>query len=186
MGIHWSSINWAHLILINFSCAMLVIAIILFIFDWILQKIRRQKNNDVLLRWLLLLPVGITGMYVCFMNLFFPKLTAAVMSWPPSPFQLEVALANLCVGMLGILAFRASHGFRVATVIVTCFWMWGHSIAEIYQIITTSNIYLGNAVSWFWVDTILPFILISCVRRAKPDVMVMKTPMVKPEQSYLE
>ncbi len=178
MGIHWASINWISLILTHFSLAMLVVAIILFIFDWILQKIRRQSNKDVLLRWLLLLPVGVASVYVFFMHLCFPKLSAAVMGWPPSPFQFEVALANVCIGILGILSFRASHGFRVATVVVASFWMWGHSVSEIYQIITTSNIYLGNAVSWFWVDTILPFVLISCVKKAKP--IVIET--YKPEQ----
>lgn len=172
MGTHWSSINWASLILTHFSLAMLALAIVLFIFDWILQKIRRQTSHDILLRWLLLLPIGVASVYVFFMHLFFPKLSAAVMSWPPSPFQFEVALANLCIGVLGVLAFRASHGFRVATVIVACFWMWGHAASEIYHIITTSNIYIGNAVSWFWVDVILPFVLISCLKKSKPIVIV--------------
>ncbi len=174
MDIQWSSFNWGELIVTHFSCTMLVIAVILFIFSWILEKIRRQKSEDLLLRWLLLLPVGFAGIYVFFMHLLFPAASAKIMGWPPSPFQLEVALANLCIGLLGIFSFRSSHGFRVATVIVAIFWMWGHSVYEIYRIITTSNIYLGNAVSWFWVDTLLPFVLISCIKRSKKEVEVVK------------
>lgn len=170
MGVHWSSITWGSLILTHFSCAMFIIAIVLFIFDWILQKIRRQKINGLLLRWLLLLPIGVTGIYAFFMHLFFPAPSATMMHWPSSPFQYEVALANLCIGILGIFSFRASYGFRLATVIAASFWMWGHAVYEIYEIITTSNIYLGNAVSWFWIDVILPFILISCIKKAKPVV----------------
>lgn len=180
MSIHWSNIDWVQLILIHFSCAMFVIAIVFFIFDWLLQKIRRQKHNDILLRWLLLLPVGFTGIYAFIMHVFFPTQSAAMMNWPTSPFQLEVALANLCIGLLGIFSFRASYGFRLATVIVASFWMWGHVISEIYQIITTSNIYLGNAVSWFWIDVLLPFVLMSCIKKTKPTVA--ETKVTQPDE----
>lgn len=166
MGMQWSTIHWGQLFFTHFSSVMLIIAIILFIFNWLLQKIRHQKSSNLLLRWLLLLPVGVTGIYVFLMCLIFPAATAAMMHWPPSPFQYEVALANLCLGILGLLAFRASYGFQLATVIVTCFWMWGHAIYEIYRIITTSNIYLGDIVSWFWIYLLLPFVLISCIRKA--------------------
>jgi hypothetical protein len=152
---------------------MLVLAIILFLLDWLLQKIRRQSSRGILLRWLLLLPVGATGIYLFVMHLFFPVESAAIMKWPVSPFQVEVGLANLCIGLLGICSFRASYGFRLATVIVAVFWMWGHAVYEIYHIITTSNIYLGDAVSWFWVDFILPFALITCLKRSQ--IIVVET-----------
>lgn len=181
MGINWSTINWQQLVLTHFSCAMFVVAIGIFILDWIMQKIRRQKNNDLLLRWLLLLPVGFTGIYAFFMHLFFPASSAAVMNWPTSPFQFEVALANLCIGLLGILSFRAGYGFRLATVIVASFWMWGHAISEIYQIVITSNIYLGNAVSWFWIDVILPFVLISCIKKSRPVAIATIDEYPQPE-----
>lgn len=167
MGIDLSNINWVELILTHFSSAMFIIAIIFFIFDWLLQKIRRNDSHDTLLRWLLLLPVGMTGIYAFIMHLFFPLISAQAMNLPSSPFQLEVGLANLAIGLLGIFSFRASYGFRLATVFAATIWMWGYAISQIYTIIMTSNIYLGNSVSWFWLNIILPFILISCIKRLK-------------------
>lgn len=169
MGIHWSNIAWPQLILTHFSCAMLILAILLFAFHWIIQKIRQRNRNDLLLRWLLLLPVGITGIYLFFINLFFPEASATVMGWKVSPFQIQVGIASLAFGLLGIFSFKpaVSYGFRVATVLAVSIWMWGHALYQIYQIIITSNIYLGNAVSWFWVDVLLPFILINLIRKAK-------------------
>lgn len=183
MLINWTSIHWGHLILAHFSCVMLLLAIIFFIFDWILQKIRGLHNNDVLLRWLLLLPVGLTGIYASIMCLFFSALSATLMHWQTSPFQQEVGIAYLSLGILGIMSFRASYGFRLATVIAASIWMWGHALAQIIQIITTSNIYLGDAVSWFWVNLLLPFILIRCIRKAKPVVVIVEsTPVIQPSE----
>lgn len=171
MGIHWSNIDW-QLILTHFSCAMLIVAILLFTFDWIIQKIRRHSCNDLLLRWLLLLPVGLTGIYLFFINLFFPEASAKIMGWQVSPFQIQVAFASLTLGLLGIFSFKASYGFRVATVFAVSVWMWSHAAYQIYQIIMTSNIYLGNAVSWFWIDVLLPFILINRVKKTNtPNVV---------------
>jgi len=50
--------------------------------------------------------IGISGLYAFMGHAFFPNKVAAYIGWPPgSPFQFEVAIADLSFGVLGILCF---------------------------------------------------------------------------------
>ena len=48
-------------------------------------------------------------------SLAHPAQSAPAVGWAPSPFQYEVGIADLTIGILGLGAFRASYGFRLAT-----------------------------------------------------------------------
>jgi hypothetical protein len=84
-----------------------------------LQLSSRQHVSiaEIFYRWIALLPLGCTGIYAFVIHAFFPAISALTIGWPASLFQFEVALANLSFGILGILSFKASYGFRLATVI---------------------------------------------------------------------
>ena len=143
----------------NFGLTMFILAIL------IAAVIRSAKHSptaasEIYLRWIFLLPLGITGLYAFIMHAFFGTFTAAAIGWSSSPFQYEVAMANLGFGVMGVLAYKASHGFRVATVVGTTCWLWGDAVGHIYQMITMHNFTVGNAGSWFWMDVLVPLMLI--------------------------
>ena len=77
----------------------------------------RRTVGETTFRWLALLAVGVSGLYTALMHIVFPDQSAAAIGWAPSPFQYEVGVADLTVGVLGLGAFRASYGFRLATTI---------------------------------------------------------------------
>ena len=77
----------------------------------------RVAVAETFLSYILLLVIGITGLQAFIMHTFFPEFTSAFIGWKPSPFEFEVAVADLSQGVLGVLAFSASRGFRLATVI---------------------------------------------------------------------
>jgi TM2 domain-containing membrane protein YozV len=86
-----------------------------------------------------MLGVGVTGIYMGIMHIFFGPMTAANIGWQSSPFQYEVGVANLGFGLLCILAFRASQSFRLAAVTgITC-WLWGDAVGHIHQMILAQN-----------------------------------------------
>ena len=151
--------------LMNFSLSMFVLAILFFLFDRLIGAFRQQAlpGYTMLFRWLALFSLGITGLYAFVMHAFFPDFTASVSGWSNSPFQFEVAVANLGFGLLGVLAFSASYGFRVATVIGNLCWLWGDAVEHIYQMIINHNYAIGNAGSWFWTDILVPLILLICI-----------------------
>ena len=153
------------LILQNFGLSLFVLAMFFVIFHRIIRK--TIPFSEILYRWIALFPLGITALYAFVLHAFFPDFTAATIGWPNSPFQFEVAMANLGFGIIAILSFRADYGFRLATVIGNTCWLWGDALGHVYQIITNHNFTVGNAGSWFWLDILVPLMLILCLINLK-------------------
>ena len=156
--------NWIALFLSNLSFSLFILAIIVALVDWPIQRWRLGINcYEVFFRWIVLLPLGIGSLYGFIMHAFFPVSTAALIGWGNSPFQFEVAMANLGIGLIAVIAFRASYGFRLATVIAGACWLWGDALGHIYQMIAHQNFEIGNAGSWLWMDLVIPLALIFCL-----------------------
>ncbi|HYF97623.1 MAG TPA: DUF6790 family protein [Coxiellaceae bacterium] len=146
----------------NFGMAMFILALLIVLFTY---KTSTTPPLENLFRWLCLLPLGVNGIYSFIMHGFFGDMTASLIGWHNSPFQWEVAVANLGFGLIGLMAFKASMGFRKAVVIVSSCWLWGAGLGHIYQMIEQHDFALGNAGSWFWLDMFLPLVLIVCFAR---------------------
>jgi hypothetical protein len=165
--------DWISFTLGNFALVMLILAVLIAIIDWPIQKFRRQATAyDIFYRWVALLPLGVTGFYTCIMHVVLPSYTAAHIGWQTSPFQFEVGMADLAFGLIGFLSFNASYGFRLATVIGSSCWLLGDAVGHIYQMITQHNFTVGNAGSWLWMDLLIPFILIICITKLKPNMPI--------------
>lgn len=66
---------------------------------------RRRLCTKALLSWLLLLQIGVTGIWAAVYHLVFPKLVAAFIGWQRSLFELEVGMADLACGGTACAAF---------------------------------------------------------------------------------
>lgn len=111
------------------------------------------------LAYLFLLPIGIGGLWGFTMHSFFHQLADADIGWAWSPFEYEVAIANLGMGLLGLGAFHASAGFRKATALfITCFG-WGAAVGHAYQMMTAHNFAPGNAGIIFYTDIFIPILI---------------------------
>lgn len=153
----------------NFSLAMFVLAIV-FAFFYKLVYFRTYSVSDVIFRWVAFFSIGLTGVHAFIMHTFFADYIAAVFGWQSSPFQFEVAMASLGFGLMGLFAFNASYGFRLATVIGNTCWLWGTAIAYVYQMVLNNALVLGNGDAWFWLDVVVPLILILCLIGLKREV----------------
>lgn len=158
--------DWIPWILRDFAFFMFIIAILFVILHRLIK--RNLSESEIVYRWVALFALGFTGIYGFILHAFFPDLAAANIGWTNSPFQLEVAVADLAFGVVGILSFNASYGFRLATVIVATICLWGDALGHIYQMVTHHNYSVGNAGSWFWMDIVIPLILIICIVNLKP------------------
>lgn len=118
---------------------------------------------EIVYRWFAFLPLGITAIYAFVLHAFFPDFTAAAIGWPHSPFQFEVAMANLGFGVIAILSIYGSYGFRLATVIGNACWLWGDAIGHSRQLIVHHQFSAGHAGTWFYMDMFLPIILLACI-----------------------
>jgi len=71
------------------------------------------------LLYLLVIYVGLMGVLTAYAHVFRPVQTSASIGWSPSPYEYEVGMADLTVGVLGILCVWLRANFWLATAIAT-------------------------------------------------------------------
>lgn len=133
----------------------------------------RVPNDEIVYRWLALFPLGATGIYTFVIHAFYPEVADVTIGWTASPFEFEVAIADLAFGTMAIFSFNASLGFRLATILGNVIWLFGDASQHIMLMILDGNYNIGNAGSWLWLDDlILPLVMVLCLnsiyQRANP------------------
>jgi hypothetical protein len=141
----------------NFGFLMVIAAVVIALMRW---GCCGKPLAEEFVRWSLLLPAGLNGIFTAGTHIFMPDYCAKQIGWPNSPFQYEVGIADLTIGVLGVMAFWGNFGFRLAATIAAVVWFGGDAIGHVHQMIEAKNFEPGNAGSWFWMDVLLPMILI--------------------------
>jgi hypothetical protein len=117
---------------------------------------------QIFLLWLLVITVGIQGIFAFIGHTIYADATAASIGWPAgNPFQSEVAVANLTVGVLGILCYWMRGSFWNATAIGFAVWWLGDAVVHIRSIVLSANYAPNNAGVTFYLDILVPVILIA-------------------------
>ena len=114
----------------------------------------------ILLRYMLLINVGLEGFLSFYAHAFMADQIARSIGWAPSPFQYEVAIANLAVATLGVLCWWFDGQFWFATIVATTVWLWGDAVGHVVQIVTAHNYAPNNAGAALNSDIIVPAVLI--------------------------
>ena len=155
--------DYIELVLSNFGLFMFVLATVFIILHKLIVR-SRVSSDEIVYRWMALFPLGVTGIYAFVMHAFYPEIADASIGWSPSPFEYEVAVADLALGLIAVLSFNASFGFRLATVIANVTFLLGCAFNHVYLMLMQGNYHVGNAGSWLWMDDlILPLILLLCI-----------------------
>jgi hypothetical protein len=115
---------------------------------WLDERVgHRAQRLEVFMLYMLAVGVAGSGIGGFFAHAFLADEVADSIGWPTgSPFQLEVAFANLALGILGILAMNRRDGFRDATVIAVTIFAVGATITHVTDIVETGNLAAGNTV----------------------------------------
>lgn len=82
-------------------------------------------------------------------HLFFGPGIARSIGWTPSPFQREVAFANLAFGVVGLLAANHSTDFWLAVIVSSGIYRVGCGYGHIREIIQQRNFAINNTVILF-------------------------------------
>jgi hypothetical protein len=115
---------------------------------------------ESLLGWTLLLPIGITGLWAGIAHVFFPATAAAHIGWQTSPFQFEVGMADLAIGITACLAFWRDLSFKAAAVCAASVFLLGDAIGHVRDMIVAGNFAPGNAGVPFYMDILCPVLAI--------------------------
>ena len=116
---------------------------------------------ETLLINFLVINIGISGLFAFAGHAFSSNKVAEYIGWPSgNPFQFEVAITNLSLGILAILCIWFRGNFWIATVIVYSIFAFGAAYGHIREIIKNNNKSPGNAGPPLYVDIIKPLIVI--------------------------
>ena len=105
----------------------------------------RERRWEIFLLYLFGVGVAGSGIGGFFGHVFISDPVAESIGWPTgNPFQLEVGVANLAIGILGIVAMGRRDGFREATVIAATVFGVGATLVHAMDVIESSNLAPGN------------------------------------------
>src|SRR5258707_11159137 len=129
-----------------------------------LDKQPRTKGRvvETFLVWLLVICVGVASVLTFVADAFFADRMAASLGWPAgNPFQSLVAVANLSVGVLGILCYWIRGNFWVATGIGFSILWLGAGAVHIKDFWVSWNYAPNNAVATPYMAILGPMVLIA-------------------------
>lgn len=141
---------------------MSIVPIILFILSFICAFISHHYNHGAfsyeLIRYLLLLSVGVQGIWAFIGHFFYAADVAKFFGWKPGPFQQEVSFALLSYGVLGVMSYFFEGVWLGAILGITIF-LFGAAYTHAMEMIRHKNFKVGNAGPIFYLDLILPITL---------------------------
>ena len=102
---------------------------------------------------------GFMGIVNFFAHAFLSDTIANSIGWPAgNPFQIEVAGANLGIGLIGYLGFWRRDFWLPYIIARTCF-MWTAGVIHVIEIVKNQNLSPGNAGPIMYWDFIWPAVL---------------------------
>ncbi|MBC7119327.1 MAG: hypothetical protein H5T36_02655 [Methanobacteriaceae archaeon] len=125
---------------------------------------------------LLVVMVGLSSIWAFMGHAFMGERIAAYIGWPAgNPFQLEVAVANLSYGVLGLLSWRFRGEFWTATIVGFSIFYLGAAYIHVMDMFH-GNYAPGNVGAPLYFDIILPILLLGLLAAYK--VAMKKESMV--------
>ena len=129
-----------------------------------LRGSRRGIVSTILLS-LLVIQVGLMGLLTAYAHVFRPIQTSASIGWQTSPYEYEVGMADLTVGVLGVLCLFFRDNFWLATAVANAVWMWGDAIGHVRQMVDYNNHAANNAGLFLYAEFLTPLIILLLVAK---------------------
>jgi len=105
--------------------------------------------------------VGLMGLFTAYAHVFMPGRASASIGWAPSPFEYEVGMADLTVGVLGVLCLWFRGNFWLATAIGNAVWLLGDAVGHIQQEISANNHAANNSGIFLYLEIAIPLVLLA-------------------------
>jgi hypothetical protein len=112
------------------------------------------------LLYLLFFYVGVMGVLTAYAHVFRPIETSASIGWSTSPYEYEVGMADLTVGVLGVLCLKFRGNFWLATAIANAVWLLGDAIGHVRQMTLNNNHAANNSGIFLVTEFIVPLVVL--------------------------
>jgi hypothetical protein len=112
------------------------------------------------LLYLLFVYVGLMGILTAYAHVFRPVETSASIGWSTSPYEYEVGMADLTVGVLGVLCLKFRGDFWLATAIANAVWLLGDAVGHIRQMTLYNNHASNNSGIFLLTEIMMPLVIL--------------------------
>lgn len=124
------------------------IPLVMFILASLIPLLRHRQSGrfaERYLSWLLLLSIGVASLWAGLYHTLSPQTAAAFIGWQSSPFQFEMGMADIALGVVAIVSFWRSLQFKLAVVLWVAIEFAGLVYGHFHQLATTGDHQAGNA-----------------------------------------
>jgi hypothetical protein len=103
-------------------------------------------TSGLLLNSFVFWAIGVAQVVNFVMHSVFGDYAAKTIGWAQSPFQLELALSSLGIGVAAFILASPRSAFRgkVALVVATVIFGWGAALGHVYQILVNHDYAVNN------------------------------------------
>jgi hypothetical protein len=126
---------------------------------------RRRSSGAAIagtyLLYLFFIYVGLMGLLTAYAHVFRPVETSASIGWSTSPYEYEVGMADLTVGVLGVLCVWFRGDFWLATAIANAVWLLGDAVGHVRQMLIYGNHAANNAGIFLVAEIVTPLVILS-------------------------
>ena len=112
-----------------------------------------------LAQWMLFMSLGLQSLWSFVGHVFAAEPVARSIGWQTSPFQFEVGVANLGIGLAAIGAAFLGAPAGWAVFLVSAAFLWGAAWGHLREMLTARNFAINNAGPIFWWDILTPLTL---------------------------
>ncbi len=112
-----------------------------------------------LLQWMLTLGLGLPSLWAALSHAVFSERVAASIGWAPSPFQKEIAGANLGIGLGAVAASALGAPAAWAMTVMAAGFLWSAAAVHVADMVRRKNFAINNAGPIFWWDILTPLTL---------------------------
>jgi hypothetical protein len=127
------------------------------------RRASRKSVAETYLIYCLFFFVGVMGVLTAYAHVFRPIQTSASIGWSTSPYEYEVGMADLTVGVLGLLCVWFRGNFWLATAIANAVWLLGDAIGHLRELTLHNNHAVNNSGIFLWTELITPFVILFLV-----------------------
>lgn len=146
-------------ILGNIQIPLFVIAVIVTIVKLRRASARHEVMSAAFTLWgeVLFYCFGLGFVYVWYLHAFLSAFTAPTIGWQPSPFEWELAWAELGIAVIALISLWRGYDMRLAATLAPAIFLFGAAAQHIHLMLAAHNYAPGNAgaVLWFG-DIALP------------------------------
>jgi hypothetical protein len=149
-AIHWNEVGEAF-----YLCLLMIFPLIL---GFIHAYVKKASKLEMVWFYYLGIGVGIQGVVTGIVQIVYPNFVGHYLQWPSSPYLLELGLANLSYGILGVLSPWMRMGWQMAAAMGYGLFLLLTGIAYLIEI-AKQGANSGNAGSFLYTDLLIPLVL---------------------------